>query len=194
MPLNANKTALRDGTVLIDLTEDTVTAATLASGVTAHDASGAIITGTNTNDVDSSDATALVGEILAGKTAGVNGTIITGTMPNNGAVSGTITDKSTPYVVPAGFHDGTGTVSIDSTESAKIIAGNIKNGVSILGVTGTYEGGGSATAQTKTVTPALTAQTVLPDSGYDYLSQVNVGAIPIEYVENAAGGNTVIIG
>ena len=145
MPLNANKTALRDGTVLIDLTEDTVTAATLASGVTAHDASGAIITGTNTNDVDSSDATALVGEILAGKTAGVNGTIITGTMPNNGAVSGTITDKSTPYVVPAGFHDGTGTVSIDSTESAKIIAGNIKNGVSILGVTGTYEGGGSAT-------------------------------------------------
>lgn len=192
--LLANKVALRDGTVLIDLTSDTVTTATLTSGITAHDASGAIITGQNTNDVDSSSATALVGEILYGKTAGVNGSIITGTMPNNGAVTGAISALSTPYTVPAGYHDGTGTVSVDSTEAAKIIAGNIKSGVTILGVLGTY-GGGSGTVQpSKSVTPALTAQTVTPDTGYDYLAEVDVAAIPISYEPNAAGGNTVTIG
>lgn len=189
-----NKVALRDGTTLIDLTSDTVTAATLTSGITAHDAAGATITGTNTNDCDTSQATALVGEILTGKTAGVNGAIITGTMPNNGAVTGAISAVATPYTVPAGYHDGTGTVSIDSTEAAKIIGGNIKSGVTILGVLGTY-GGGSGTVQpTKSATPALTAQTITPDSGYDYLAQVEIAAIPIDYTQNAAGGNTVTIG
>ena len=48
------------GEVLIDLTQDTVTAADLAEGVTAHDKSGAVITGTNTYDSDTSDDTAAV--------------------------------------------------------------------------------------------------------------------------------------
>ena len=163
-------------------------------GITAHNAAGEAITGTNTNDIDSSTATALVGEILTGKTAAARGVMLTGTMPNNGAVSGAISNKAAPYVVPAGYHDGTGTVSIDSTEADKLIPGNIKSGVTVLGVTGDYSGSGSATAQTKSVTPALTAQTILPDSGYDYLSEVDIAAIPITYTENAAGGNTVTIG
>lgn len=41
-----NKVQLADGTVLMDLTQDTVTAGKLLSGTTAHDASGAEITGT----------------------------------------------------------------------------------------------------------------------------------------------------
>ena len=113
-------------------------------------------------------------------------------MPNKGAVSGTIATKDA-YTIPMGFHDGSGTVSIDATESAKIVAGNIKSGVTILGVEGTFAGE-TVTAQTKSVTPKMTTQTVLPDEGFDYLSQVEVAAIPVTYSDNAAGGQTVTIG
>lgn len=179
--------------VLIDLTADTITASDLASGVTAHDASGAAITGTSTKDSDTSQDTALVGEILSGKTAHARGTLLTGTMPNNGAVSGVITTKAQEYSVPQGYHDGSGKVKIDTTEQAKIIEGNIKAGVQILGVTGTYTGEG-VTAQTKSVTPYTTAQTVLPDSGYDYLAEVDIAAIAYSETPNAAGGMTATIG
>ena len=85
------------GTVLIDLTADTVTADKLAEGITAHDKSGDIITGTNTYDSDTSDDTPAVAEILSGKTAHARGVQLTGTMPNNGAVTGTISTKVQEY-------------------------------------------------------------------------------------------------
>jgi len=175
-----------------DLTADTVTAEKLLKDTTAHDKSGAPITGTCTYDADTQDATVAVAEILEGKTAYARGTKLTGTMPNKGAVSGTISDK-TAYTIPMGFHDGSGTVSIDATESAKIIAGNIKSGVTILGVEGSFAGD-TVNAQTKSVIPSMSAQSVLPDEGYDYLSQVDVAAIPVTYADNSAGGQTVTIG
>lgn len=183
------------GKTLIDLTADTVTADKLLSTYTAHDKSGAPITGSCTFDADTSDATAAVAEILAGKTAYVNGNKLTGTMKNNGAVAGTISKKAEAYSIPIGYHDGSGKVSISSTEQAKIIATNIRAGVSILGVTGTMSGTEGAKAQAKTATPSTAQQTILPDSvgGYNYLTQVTVEPIPYTESDNAAGGTTVTI-
>ena len=180
-------------TTLMDLTADSVTANTLLYPATAHGADGEAITGACTYDADTSDATATASEILATKTAYVNGVKLTGTMNNRGAVSGSISDVSTPYTIQSGFHDGSGTVGIDSTEAGKLIAENIKKDVTILGVTGTY-GGEAISAQTKSVTPYTTAQTIIPDSGYDYLAQVNVSAIYYNETDNPQGGKTVTIG
>lgn len=188
-----SKVVLSNGTTLMDLTSDTITAASLLSGITAHDKSGAPITGTCTYDSDTSDDTAAVSEILSGKTAHARGTLLTGSMTNNGGVTGTISTKAGEYTIPQGYHDGSGKVSIASTEQAKIIAGNIKSGVQILGVTGTYSGE-AITAQTKSATPSWSQQTIQPDNGYDYLSAVTVAAIPITYSDNSAGGQTVTIG
>lgn len=74
---------------------------------------------------------------------------------NQGAVSVTVKEGDT-YTIPAGYHNGNGTVS----------------GVG---------GGGSYTLQAKTVTPTKKQQSIAPDSGYYGLSGVTVGAIPDNY-------------
>ena len=182
------------GNTLIDLTADTVTVDKVLSGYTFHGADGATKEGTCAFDVDSSSATATVAEVLATKTFAKNGSVLTGTMPNRGAVTGTISTKAQEYTIAQGYHDGSGKVSISSTEQAKIIAENIRGGVTILGVEGTMSGSEDVHAQTKSVTPAVTAQTVLPDSPtYNYLTQVTVAAIPYTETDNAAGGKTVTI-
>lgn len=193
MANNINK-VVYDGRVLIDLTGDTVAPDKLLSGFKAHDKSGVIITGTCDFDVNSGDATAEAAEILTGKTAYVRGVKVTGTMPNKGAVTGTISTKAGQYTIPMGFHDGSGKVGIDSTEQAKIIPGNIREGVTILGVAGTMSGTEGAKPQTKSVTPTSSEQVVLPDEGYNCLSQVTVAAIPYSESQNSAGGLTVTIG
>ena len=179
--------------VKFDLTGDTVAPNTLLTGTTAHDKTGAQITGTCSYDSDTSDATVAVAEILKDKTAYARGAKIVGTMPNNGAKNYTISDLN-DQTISLGFYDGSGKISIDSAEKAKIIPANIKNGVSILGVQGTMTGLESITVQSKTITPTFAAQTILPDSGYDYLSQVVVSAIPMTESENTAGGLTLTIG
>lgn len=181
------------GNTLIDLTGDSVTADKMLEGTTAHGKDGELVTGTCTFDVDSTDATATAAEILSGKTAYARGTKLTGSMKNNGAISGTISTKAGTYTVPQGYHDGSGKVAISSTEQAKLIPANIRDGVTILGVEGTMSSTEGAKPQTKTVTPTTAAQTILPDTGYNYLSQVTVNAIPYVESDNAAGGITVTI-
>lgn len=171
----------------LDLTADTITPDKLAKGITAHDKSGAPITGT-------SDATAAVAEVLKGKTFYARGTKMTGTMPNNGEVNGEISTVSGKYTIPMGFHDGAGGVTIAATEQAKLVPTNIREGVTVLGVVGSMSGSEGMKPQAKSVTPSFEQQVVLPDSEYNCLSQVTVAAIPATYVDNAAGGQTLTIG
>lgn len=191
MPNVINK-VVYDGNTLIDLTGDTVQQNKVLSGYTFHYKDGTTKTGTCTYDAYTSDATASASEILATKTAYVNGSKVTGSMTNRGAVTLTIDDKDDEIAIPSGYHDGSGKAKLDSTEKAKIISGNIKNGITILGVTGDY-GGEQAVVQAKTATPTSSQQVVLPDTGYDYLTQVTVNAVPYTETLNSAGGYTATI-
>lgn len=182
------------GNTLIDLTSDDVLASDVLAGKKFHLPSGAPGTGTCPYDADTSDATVIAAEILSGKTAYKNGAKLTGTMPNNGGVTGMISAKAEEYTIPQGYHDGSGKVSIASAEQAKLIPANIRDGITILGVEGTMSGSEDVKAQAKNVTPTTTQQTVTPDSPtYNYLSSVTVAAIPYTETDNAAGGKTVTI-
>lgn len=84
---------------------------------------------------DTTDATAAGGDILTGKTAYNSSGSVSGSMANNGGTGGSISTKAGTVTIPAGYTTG-GTVSISSTEQAKVIASNIKSGVTLLGVAG----------------------------------------------------------
>ena len=62
---------------------------------------------------DVSSTTAAAGDVLTGKVYVLSdGTVTTGTMPNNGAVSKTLDATTITYTIPKGYHSGTGTVTI----------------------------------------------------------------------------------
>ena len=193
----AKNKVIYGGQTLIDLTDATLEVtdgAKILSGESAYGRDGEKITGTCTYNADTTDANANASDVLSGQTFyGASGTKQTGTMTNNGAVSGTIDDVSTPYTIPQGYHDGSGTVEIDPTEASKLDPSKILVGWEVLGVTGTLEPASGVTAQAKTATPYTTQQVVLPDSGYDYLTQVTVEAIYYNETANAYG-TTVTIG
>lgn len=195
MPTYISKVVYGNET-LIDLTDDTVVAAALLSGYTAHGADGAPITGSCQYDADTKDATANANDILSGKTAYKNGAKITGSMTNVGKQTSVLADKSTPVSITAGYHDGSGTVALDSTSAAALIADNVRQGVTILGVTGTMTGSEDVKATSLSATPYTAAATYLPsDLGdYNYFSQVTVNAIAYSTASNPGGGITATIG
>ena len=182
------------GQTLIDLTGDDVTAAQVLSGIKFHLPSGAQGTGSCTYDADTSDATATAAEILSTKTAYKNGSKLTGTMPNRGAVSLTITARDTAVTITQGYHDGSGSATI--ADKDKLIPANIRQGITILGIEGTMSGSENVKATSCSVTPYTTAQTIVPSDLGDYnsITQVNVAAIAYTETDNNAGGKTVTIG
>ena len=184
-------------TTVMDISDTTADPTKVLASEKFYDRSGAPQTGSCTFDADTSDANATAAEILDTKTAYVNGNKLTGSMPNRGAVTLTIDDINDELAIQNGYHDGSGVAKLDATEKAKIIAGNIKKDVTILGVTGTYEGSATPTSTAKTVTPYTTSKTYLPgdeSTPVDYYSQVTVDAIAYTETDNAQGGKTVSIG
>ena len=119
------------------------TAADVTSGKTFTSSAGLKVTGTRTSSsgssgsgIDTSDATASASDILNGKTAYVNGSKITGTIKSKAAA--TVTPSTSDQIIASGqYLSGAQTIKGDSN----LVAGNIKKGTSIFGVTGTLETG-----------------------------------------------------
>lgn len=130
------------GTVKISDTEKAkIIPANIKKGVTILGQTGTCEAGTTTSGTDTTDATASASDIRSGKTAYVNGRKLTGTIPNQAAQ--TITPGTTDKTISSGkYLSGTQTIKGDS----KLVASNIKSGISIFGVTGTYTGSSSGSS------------------------------------------------
>lgn len=187
-----SKVVLSNGDVLIDLTQDDVKPEHVQKDIYFHDKTGARKQGTNTKTVDASNATAEAAEVLKDRTFGKGAEMQTGTMPDNSGQNIEISSLG-GVSIPRGYSDGSGVAKISDSEIAKIVAGNIKEGVSILGVVGEF-GADDISSQSKTVTPTFENQVINPDEGYTFLSSVEVEAIKVDRKDNEAGGVTVTIG
>ena len=187
-----SKIVLSNGEVLLDLTQDDVKPEHVQKDIYFHDKTGARKQGTNTKTVDASNATAEAAEVLVGRTFGKGNEMQTGTMPDNSGQSIEISSLGgTP--IPKGYSDGSSVAKLSDAEIAKLVAGNIKEGVSILGVMGEF-GADDFSSQSKTVTPTFEKQVINPDEGYAFLSSVEVEAIKVDRKDNEAGGVTATIG
>lgn len=181
---------------IMDISDDTVIASALLSGYTAHDGSGAPITGTCMFDANTKDATALVGEILYGKTAYKNGTKLTGTMPNIGKQTSYLSSASASVAIQQGYHDGSGTVALSTADKTALVSSNIREGVTILGVVGTMSGSEDVKATSRTLTPYTTSKVYNPSQfgDFNYFSQITVDQIATSTAINGGGGWTMTIG
>ena len=179
-------------TVLVDLTEDTVTPDKLLKGATAHDASGEQVTGTHvcSGGLDTSDATATANDIAEDKTAYVGGEKVTGslTLANSLTFSSVVAswDSQNSKLMLSGTNPircivsakGTSKMYCTGDKLGDAAASDVAEGKTFtssagLKVTGTAKAS-VPTLQAKTVTPSAAEQTVTPDSSYDGLSSVTV--------------------
>lgn len=137
--------------------------------------------------VDTSDATGVAGDILAGKVVYVNGKKITGTMPNNGGVTKSLDGTTTEYTIPAGYHDGTGEVSVTvetktatPTKEEQTISptvGSLLSSVTVGAIPSQYQ---DVSAVTAVASDILTGKKIVAANG-----SVIEGNIPVNGALNA---------
>ena len=183
-------------TTLIDLTGDTVVTGALLSGYTAHGADGAPITGNCTYDADTKDATATTDDILYGKTAYKNGSKLTGSMPNVGQQTSYLVSRDSGVSINVGYHDGSGTIALSTSDRTALVSDNVREGVTILGIVGNMSGSEDVKATALSATPYTTSKVYHPNDlgDYNYFSQVTVDAIAYATTSNIGGGITATIG
>ena len=179
------------GTVSIDPETKTVTPTT--SQQTVSPASGKVLSSVTVNAipeqyVDTSDATATAAQILDGATAYVDGELVEGTMPNNGAVTETLDTATTSYAVPAGYHSGTGKVSVSletksatPTKSPQTISpstGKLLSSVSVAAIPEAYQ---DVTGVTAVAADVLTGKVIVSATGEEINGTMpNNGATSLE--------------
>lgn len=112
--------------------DSNLTAGNIRSGVKIFNVTGSYAGSSSSGGTDTSDATATAANILSGKTAYVNGSKVTGTMTNNGAVAKTMTANGS-YTIPAGYHNGSGKVTVNVSSSS----GSSNNNIEAYAITNT---------------------------------------------------------
>lgn len=176
------------GTVSISTETKTVTPTTSQQTVEAEDGkvlSSVTVKAIPAQYVDTTDATANEAQILENETAYVGGEKITGSMPNRGAASTTLDAATTSYTIPAGYHNGQGTVSISTetksatpTKSPQSITpstGKVLSSVSVAAIPDAYQ---DVTAVTATAADVLTGKTIVSALGAVIQgAMVNNGAV-----------------
>ena len=201
------------GTVSINPETKTVTPTT--SQQTVSPTPGKVLSSVTVNAipaqyVDTSDATATAAQILDGATAYVDGDLVEGTMPNNGAVNKTLTAQEQSYTIPAGYHSGTGSVSISPesktatpTKSQQTIsptAGKVLASVTVEPIPAQYVDTSSATATADQILDGKTAfvggelvEGTMPNNGATSLEldgmQTTTVAVPAGYT---SGGSVTL--
>lgn len=112
--------------------DSNLTAGNIRNGVRIFNVTGSYAGSSSSGGTDTSDADATAANILSGKTAYVNGSKLTGTMTNNGAVSKTMTANGS-YTIPAGYHNGSGKVTVNVSSSS----GSSNNNIEAYAITNT---------------------------------------------------------
>ncbi len=102
---------------------------------------------------------------------------------DNGAINQKLDTSTASYVIPKGYHNGSGTVNIELEEKTVTANGVVTPtaGKVLSKVTVNVENAPSL--QEKTAVPSKSPQEILPDEGYDGLSKVSIEAIPASYAD-----------
>ena len=165
------------GTGSVSISPESKTATPTKSQQTISPTAGKVLTSVIVEPipaqyVDTSDATATAAQILDGATAYVDGELVEGTMPNNGAVTETLDTATTSYTVPAGYHSGTGKVSVSletksatPTKSPQTISpstGKLLSSVSVAAIPDAYQ---DVTGVTAVAADVLTGKVIVSATG-----------------------------